>query len=722
MPAELPLDVATSPETIWFAPRCCVTVRGDRRDVYAGGVLLGGFGQRDVAQRNVLLVTLAEQSDVHLGELSRAFGLSQDAVRILRRVYETRGLDGIIHRQRGGARSEVSPTVVRRLEKMFDQGLSVSEAFEKIGSAGKSRSTVGRVRAAWAARKKGSASLGEPEPPKAASPSAASDDSTPPEPAPSAVTPVALTVPEPELEEKELRPVQPFSASHVQHLGTWLLIAAVHSLGLHARAVAVCGGRVRAEALRLALDSVVATLAIGERCVEGVRRLATATASALLLAARAPSPTWTRRTFGEFSERNGGALLQISMSGVYLARAKEDAGREGPVFYADNHLRKYTGRQVLRHGWRMQDKRARPGTTDYYVHDEDGRVIRHVVAPQHGALTDFLTPICRLLRLGLGDKVRILVAFDRAGSFPAQMAELRDEDFEFVTYERRPYALLAESEFTDTVLIDGERYGLHESRANLGGGRGRVRRISVRTPEGHQVNLMAVSRRPAWRLLEVMLGRWVQENGFKHGNERWGLNQLDGRSVERYAPEAVIPNPARRRLDDAIELARVREGLERNELARLPEADPRRARCEAEVLAAAEEQRELIALRPVTPTHAPVADTELSGRLVFHKVEYKLALDTVRAACINAEADLALLLAQYLPRAAEAKKVLANLFAAPGDVTVRQRSIIATLAPAANAAERTAIKAFLAALDGAHLHVPGDQAQRPIQFRLAEIA
>jgi hypothetical protein len=29
-----------------------------------------------------------------------------------------------------------------------------------------------------------------------------------------------------------------------------------------------------------------------------------------------------------------------------------------------------------------------------------------------------------------------------------------------------------------------------------------------------------------------MRGRWRQENGFKHGVERWGINQLDRRSTE----------------------------------------------------------------------------------------------------------------------------------------------------------------------------------------------
>lgn len=721
MSAELPFERVQQVGTIWFAPRCCVMARGDRRDVYAGGVFLGGFSRGEEAQRNVLLVALGQQPDVHLGDMARAFGLRPNAVRVIRRLYEERGLDAVIGRQHGGARMEVGPGVVRRLEKMFDRGLSVTEAFTAIGRGGKSRSTVGRVRQAWAAKK------GSGIPPLTAVPEAVGQS------VPIADTAAArhgprpeatLAVPESEFEDdgNELTTLQPASASGVQHLGAWLLIAAVHSLGLHARARAVSGSRVAGDALRLALDAVVAALAIGERCVEGVRRLATGTASSLLLASSAPSTTWMRRAIGRLSDGNGGALLQVMMAGVYLARAKEEAGAEGPVFYIDNHMRPYMGKHVLRHGWRMQDKRALPGVSDYYVHDEDGRVIRHYVVPEHGSLTDVLTPVGQHLREALGPEENILLAFDRAGSFPEQMAELRDESFEFVTYERRPYAALSESEFTETVVIEGERYGLHESRANLGGGRGRVRRISVRAPDGYQVNLLAISRRPALRLLEVMRGRWRQENGFKHANERWGINQLDGRVVEPYPEEAVIPNPARRRLENALELARVREGLARNALARMAKDDVRRAHEDAELTAAMDEQQKLLALRPSLPTHAPLKNTELTGKLVKHKVGYKLALDTIRAACINAEADLALLLAPHLPRPTEAKKVLANLFASPGDVRVTSRQITVTLKPAATASERRAIDSFLSGINSAHLALPGDQRSRPLRFHQASFA
>ena len=75
--------------------------------------------------------------------------------------------------------------------------------------------------------------------------------------------------------------------------------------------------------------------------------------------------------------------------------------------------------------------------------------------------------------------------------------------------------------------------------------------------------------------------------------QRWGINQLDGRTTEPYDPNAVIPNPARRRLDRNVRLARVTAGLARNELAALRRAgDARRGRWDATLeRAVAREQR-----------------------------------------------------------------------------------------------------------------------------------
>jgi hypothetical protein len=714
----------------WFSCGGCVVTVSGCKNVFIRGTLIGSFEPDERAVRNAILMGLAADPRMHLGELAAAFEISSDAVRRMRRVYERDGLEPLLTRAPGGSESKVGAALRRRMEKLFENGASISDAYAAAGrKAGVGRATVGRIRLAWAARKQ---SIEQEQAHAAPTRQLA----LVPRPGPEANTqPVSAdtnegdgelraipSVPKGDGVEERVEGLAPVGARFVQHLGTWLLVAVVQRLGLYERAASAAANRVGWSALRLGLDAVVMALAIGEKSVEGVRRLATSSASALMLASSAPSPTWTRRTLGRFSAEGGGAVLHLSMARGYVEGAREQASTAGPVFYVDNHLRPYTGKHVIRRGWRMQDKRVRPGTTDYYVHDEDGRPVGRVAAPSHDSLTSWLSPIARLLRLALGEEETILLAFDRAGAFPHQMAELRDEGFEFVTYERKPYPELPLGDFTEEVVIDGERLLLSDSRRNLGAGRGRLRRIAVRMPDGHQVNLLAASRRTAKQLVEVMRGRWRQENGFKHGVERWGMNQLDGRQVVAYPPDTVVPNPARRRLDRALRIARVREGIARSELARLAEGDPRRAHFEREVNEAMAEQKQLEALRPSTPERAALKDTELAGKLVHHTVEYKMTLDTIRIACANAESELAAELALSLPKAAEAKKTLANLFAAPGNIRVGKRTIGVCLQPAGTRREQKAFAALLKEVNRWGLTVPGDQQARRLKLTTARIS
>lgn len=723
---SLPQDAAIK----WFGPGACVIRRGGLAQVFVGGTQIGSFEEKDTASRNALLVGLAEDAKVHLGQLADAFDVASETLRLLRRLHAREGLGAVLARRRGGSLSKVTPAQRRKLERLFSQGASISEAHAALPrTAGRvSQGTVANVRKAWLRRQQVPAQQQQPGPALAlvAPPAVQGTLALEPDaevrvaPPPAQPAPVA---PAQDGEEDGGAAAGVRSAPAVQHLGTWLLLAQVEGLGLYEKALGLGEARVSPHALRLVLDAVVMALALGEGCVEGVRRLATPSAPALLCAAGGvPSSTWTRRVLGALAQEGGAAALHLGMVREYLEGARLAAGAGGPVFYVDNHLRPYTGQHTLRKGWRMQDKRVAPGASDYYLHDEDGRPLGRLTAPAHGALTDFLSPIARQLRLALPDE-SILLAFDRAGSFPAQLAELRDEGFEFVTYERKPYAQLASPYFTDTLELDGECIGLHESRANLGKGRGRVRRLCLRLEDGHQVNLLAISKRPAKKLVEVMRGRWKQENGFKHGVERWGANQLDARGVTPYAPDTLIPNPARRRLDRALQVARVKEGLARATLARLEADDAAaRAKLEAEVSEAVDAQRTLEAQRPSTPARAALQDTELAGKLVHHAPDYKLLMDTVRCACANAESALAAELGVHLPRPAEAKKTLANLLAAPGRIHVSPKTITVTLQPAGTRREQRAFAAMLAQVNQARLRLPADQEARPLRFAVAPIS
>ena len=721
------VDRARSKNKNWFSSHGCV-VRGEEQwEVWVGGTLVGVFAPRDKARRNVILVGLLEDPRAHKGRLARAFGISEETVRTVQRRYEAEGLSGLLPRVPTGRPPKVTPALRRKLWPMFDRGASVADAFEKVGKKEDiSVVTLRRERARWKAKRAESMAAEtvaetSPEQDRGNTEIASGDDALsdelevaaaePPEPEPESA--------EPREEEVVASPV--VNGRLVQHLGTWLMIALVHEAGLYGSAMRVAGRRVAKSSVRVVLDAVVVALSIGQQCVEGVRRLATTSAPVLLRAGRAPSASWARRVLGKLAMKTGGARLQLAMAGRYLREASAAAAGEPVVFYVDNHLRPYTGKHTTRKGWRMQDHRVVPGISDYYVHDVDGRPILRKVAPDHAPLTDVLSSIAELLRIALPDD-RILLVFDRAGSFPEQLAELRDEGFELATYERRPYPLLAQTAFDEEMHRRDDKLLLHESRGkNLRRGRGRVRRIAVRNSEGYQVNVLAVSEQPAAWLVDVMFGRWKQENAFKHGVERWGINQLDSRGVEHYEPQTVIPNPARRRLDHALRVARVREGDALRELERLDDDHPRREHFEQQAEEARQQQADLEAQRPSMPKHAPLQETELAGQLVYHTPEYKHVLDTVRIACANAESELAALLAPHLPKPREAKRVLQNLFAAPGHVRVNGKSVTVTLLPAADSAETHAIDRLLRAVSQRKLTLPGDRSGRVLRFQAQTI-
>jgi hypothetical protein len=80
--------------------------------------------------------------------------------------------------------------------------------------------------------------------------------------------------------------------------------------------------------------------------------------------------------------------------------------------------------------------------------------------------------------------------------------------------------------------------------------------------------------------------------------------------------------------------------------------------------------------------------------------------------------ELAAMLAPHSTRPREAEKVVANLFAATGDVETSRTRITVRLAVAANDAERRALAELLDELAATDLALPGDR--RRIRFQLQD--
>ncbi len=751
--------------TYWFSQRGCVVLRPNgRRDVFVGAAMVGGFEAGDFAMRNVLLVMVADDETVVLVNLARAFGLVPESVSRIRKQAREEGLVAVVNRHyvsRGPWK--VTPAMERKVVRLFEKGLNQKETRTKLKGA-LSAGTLNKLHQKWkaATAQAEAAAMARakegPQQPELSFEPALEREQTPASAAPSvSVTGLAAGTkeglapvdPDPSvsasaaamvspamtgaLEAKKdesgyvartaddggdedgrtLPTTGPVSAKHVQFLGAWLLVAMTARLGLHAAVASESAKPGADKALRLAVDAVTVALGIGQNCVEGVRRLAHGTAAALLLSSRAPSAVWVRGVLGAAAAKSHGFLIAAKLSGTLLRKAAGRAG-ELAVFYVDNHLRPYVGLRRLLFGWRMQDKRAKPGTTDIHVHDADGRPVYRLATMAHDSLGKLLLPIAAVLRLALGNEQRILLAFDRAASYAEVLAELRDHLFEFVVYEKKPYRHLPAKLFRKSFVLDGVKLRWCERNANLGDGRGRVRRISLRLPDGHQLNLLAHSTASAEALITIMAARWNQENAFKHGVERWGLNQLDGRTFTPFDADFVIPNPDRRRLDRSLVALRQAEGQLHRKLLRAPS---QRVELKEELSRNLAKQRALEEKRPDVPTHCTVEEAGLQGELMRQQDEYKAVIDTIRTACINAEADLGARLATSMALPREAKRLLRNLFSASGELRVTHDSIELFLDVAGTRNEKHALASLCRTVNAWKLTHPGDAAARPLRFR-----
>lgn len=741
-----------SPMHVWVNRNTCVVRDGEWRRIVFHGTQAAAWRVGQTAIRNALLVQMANEPHVVLEDLARAFELSSEAVRLIRRKAESEGLLAVMlptPRDTGA----IAPEVVERMEKLFEQGKTGAEIIKALGGR-VSQGTVSKYRRRWKARKPQAA---EPEPQQQSltlptiTVAAAPVASERPVPTELELAPEAGEIRKPREEseyrsresapgtaeaervgaKRQLEERLPRSRRGVQHAGVWLLTAMAGSLGLFESAAKLQPADGSPQPLRLALDAVLAALGIGEGCVEGVRRLATSSGASLLLASAMPSATWVRRRLGAVAGQ--AEQFHGDLSRRLFEAARNEAEPDRPVvFYVDNHTREFTGEPQLTRHWKMQKDRTVPGTTDYWIHDSHGRPITALAAPQQGSMVQYLPRCARVIRAALGKESRALVAFDRGGAFPTAMAELKgltEGPVDFLTYERAPFPLHGREYFERhgqavelgdeedkpqrVLVLDGGTY--------LGEGRGRVRRLSLLLPDDAQINLLTSSTEDAVWLARTLFARWGQENAFKYGKERWGFDQLDSRQVEAYPDGTIIPNPCRRNLERSRDRAVQREGKLRCKLARTRADAPERAELKAKVAETMSVLADVRAALRQTPQHIAIEETRLAGKLVHHRREYKLLVDTVRVAAMAAEDRLSARLRPYLATEAESKQVLQNAFKAVGNIQVANSHITIALDPSGNRAELRAIRKLFDEINHEAISHPADPLHRPLRFRLQAV-
>ena len=601
--------------------------------------------------------------------MARAFRMSSERLRQLRRKMEEGGLAALTVPAKNGRPAKVTPKIRAKLEAMFESGLTIVQAHKKMRGLGKS--TVGAVHTAWNAKKKAQQEQTSPDATQVTLPGIKRMAPPPPR--------------EPEAVVEE--PVR--GGAFVQHAGSWLM------LGDAPRAGPVRGGDACVRGAGRAGGA-----ARGVRCgrrrahARAVVRRGRATrgdavGSAAASCRTCPSPRTVRAIMRELSDELGAVKLHVGMLARYLAddgptRIGRLLRRQPPasVHRQARRASRLAHAGQARSAWKhrlLRARRARPPAVSHR------RAVARLAHPVAAADRQAAAPRDRSPRARAA-RVRPRRRIPRSDG-PAARRAVRGRHLRAAT------------------VPAAARDRLHPDPSRRPGRRRAVHRVAHQPRRGTWTTCDASpSAKPTVARSTCSPSRSCPQSGSSRSCAGAGARRTasstassDGASTSstgeapsRTPPDTIVPNPARRRLDRDLRAAAIREGDARRLLAMLGDGDRRRGRVERDLAEAMTAQRDLEALRRSTPKRAPLRDTELAGKLVRHDGRVKMVLDSVRIACANVESELASELAPHLSKPREAKKTLANLFAAPGRIRVGLRTIAVDLAPAAKPIERIA--------------------------------
>ncbi len=386
-----------------------------------------------------------------------------------------------------------------------------------------------------------------------------------------------------------------------------------------------------------------------------------------------------------------------------------------------------------------------------FVNDAEGRPLLFLTEDLSTNLAKAMPRIIAAIREVIGERP-FTVIFDRGGYDGKLFKWLTDNTIGFVTYQRVNPDLPKEAFSRKETRFEGRRVRFYLAEDTVSVAKtGPWRRIVIRTKDGHQTPILTnlgprptpaptagveadqpalvlegTNAAPA-RIACLMLARWRQENVFKYMGEHHGLDQLLSYGADPADPDALIPNPERRRLHRQIterrkELAKLKEALG-DALLEEPKAGSRSAhglkiaqggvvselrRLEADI-------DRLVAARKALPPRVPVADSG-TGREVM-RLEHKSIVDRIKISAYNAEEWMLDRLIHHYPNPHDARDLLRSFAELSGEIRTTDHGVIVTLDPPDTPIHRRALRALVDDLNTLGATFPGTNV--PVTYQVA---
>ena len=690
--------------------------------ILAGSVVLACYPSGDTGLRNVA-VAVCRQLGFGGRAVAEVTGLTENYVATLHNRALREGTAGLVRAP--GRPRKLAAGAWEKAARWRAGGASDSEIARRLGVA---QSTVFRRLGPAAVQEQ----LPESGPAGGPEPQAGGPEAGPAAPGPGEPAAPGPQASEPAAPEPSSRPAaEPGSAAGTEaapsrYAGAMLTHAYYDRIGAEAiLAAALPPGLARPRYDDLALLAATSlAFALGASSAEGTKHLIPDQAGILAGIGRLPGLRTLRPRLSAIADHCDPLALQRQLGAAMLAA--DPPGLH--VYYVDDHFVPYEGAKPVPKGWNTKRRHAQPGRADTMVTDYRGRAVAFASGEPSG-LSATLPGVLAQLRQVLGEHAKIMLGFDRGGSYPVAFRAVREQHANWVTWRRAPLAPVAAAPRRFwAARSDGrpaEVLHLADETVTIKD-YGQARQITL-FEDGNPVLQVLTSdtTAPAAALLAWLRCRWRIENLFKYLEAHYGIHWLTDYHASTEDDDHLIANPERKAGRARLRQAEAALAAAERELATLLTSPELSAAAKNTAIPAAENKitqaTEAVtaakaALKPI-PAKLPASQVTPGAQKAILATRRRSLQMVLRLLAAAAEHWLGNRLNDYLRDPDEYRAITRNLLHLGGTITRTPRAITVTLDPPAAPRIARALALLLDAINATPPRMPGDT--RPITYQLA---
>ena len=687
--------------------------------ILAGSVVLACYPSGDAGLRNVA-VAVCRQLGFSGRAVAEVMGLTENYVATLHNRALREGTAGLVRAP--GRPRKLAAGAWEQAARWRAGGASDSEIARRLQVA---QSTVFRRLGPAAVQEQlpGGGPAGEAEP------QAGGPEAGPAAPGPQASGPAAPEPgPGPEPSSRPAAgpgPAAGTEAAPSRYAGAMLAHAYLDRIGAEAiLAAALPPGLARPRYDDLALLAATSlAFALGVSSAEGTKHLIPDQAGILAGIGRLPGLRTLRPRLSAIAETCDPLALQRQLGAAMLA-----ADAPGlHVYYVDDHFVPYEGAKPVPKGWNTKRRHAQPGRAGTVVTDYRGRAVCFADGEPSG-LSATLPPALAQLRQVLGPDAKILLGFDRGGSYPQVFRAIRDQHADWVTWRRAPLAPAAaaprrfwaargDGKPAEVVWLADETVTIKDY--------GQARQITL-FEHGAPVLQVLTSdtAAPAAALLAWLRCRWREENLFKYLEAHYGIHWLTDYHASLQDDTHLIGNPERKASRARLRSAGQALAAAERELATLLTTPELSATAKNTAIPAAENKitqaRDAVTAAKAAlghiPAKLPASQVTPGAQKAILRTRRRSLQMVLRLLAAAAEHWLGNRLNDYLRDPDEYRAITRHLLHLGGTITRTPRTITVTLDPPAAPRIARALALLIEEINATPPRMPGDT--RPITYRL----